>query len=201
MTSSRRLAAQAKKSGRGQMKRSSPGSRPEAEALGPAFDRLLHPPLAGLDDADGGGRVPLDRAGDLAGEAARVVGIVEPDVVDLSSPPRAAPRRSGASPTGSGRSWPCGGGRRSSPPPPPSAARGHRPCRCPRSEARSWVSWSPRMGMRSMARELDGWRRGWMQPLDQRPWRKRRFNPLEVSSGSSAISNNLGANAANATPG
>ena len=53
------------------------------EAALPFAHRLVHPPLAAFGDADFGRGVALHRAGDLAGEAAGVVRVVEAYVIDL----------------------------------------------------------------------------------------------------------------------
>ena len=55
----------------------------QAEQRLPRVEHRRDAPLARFGDDDAVGRVARDRAGDLAGEAAGVVGIVEADVVDV----------------------------------------------------------------------------------------------------------------------
>ena len=60
----------------------------EAEQRLPAFEHRLDAELARLGDDDAVGRMALDGARDLAGEAAGIVGIVERDIVDLPAASR-----------------------------------------------------------------------------------------------------------------
>jgi hypothetical protein len=55
----------------------------DAESPGPAVDHRLHAPFARLDYADRGWGVAPHRALYLAAEAAAIVGIVEPYIVDI----------------------------------------------------------------------------------------------------------------------
>ncbi len=59
----------------------------QPEPMPPALDRLLHAPLAGLDDADPLGLVPADGPLDLAVEAAAVAALAKRDVIDRPAIP------------------------------------------------------------------------------------------------------------------
>ena len=62
----------------------------DAEHRLPCLEHCLHAPLAAFGNNDPLGRMPLDRTRDFAGKAARIVRIIERDIIDC--PPRLTQR-------------------------------------------------------------------------------------------------------------